>query len=126
MKPLPPYAKDAKVVADSIWIRCGTKAWDFAKSHPDAGEIIFPGDKSANEYRWDFVKGIDTQVIAHFDRATQDYSCSYPRMAGLCVALLLAGSPSVTVIDPRFLETHANCDWSGWMTFRLDELRDVG
>jgi hypothetical protein len=119
MKPLPPYARSARVVEGCLWVRCGKLGWEYARKYPERGEIVFPGDDPANAYSWDFVNGLGVYVVAHDDTP-------YPRVAGLCTALLIAGAREVTAIDPRFLETHPNCDWSGWMTFRLDEMRNVG
>ena len=92
MKPFPPFAKTATVVANQVWIRAGAQGWRFMKAHSKSGEMVFPGDLAANEYTWP-VEGLDVWIIGG--------DCPSPRLAGLVVACLLAGAESVHLIDRR-------------------------
>ncbi len=58
----PPYAKSARVVADALWVRCGQRGWEYAKAHPERGEIVWPA-KSIGEHDWSFVRGFHVYVV---------------------------------------------------------------
>ena len=113
-KPLPPYAKTARVVAGSLWIRCGDRGWNHMKRNPHLGEIVFPADRSANEYTWP-VADLDVWIIG--EDGDRD------RVAGLCTALLQANARSVHLIDSRF---RSNTNVKNLSSLSFDELRRAG
>lgn len=92
-KPLPPFAHNAKIVVGQLWIRAGQQGWRFMKANPQSGECVFPGDKSANEYRWP-VTGLVCWIVGG--------DCPIPRLSGLVVQLLVSGATEVHLIDRRY------------------------
>lgn len=109
-KPLPPHAKRARVVAQSLWIRCGIGGWRFLKQYPNCGEVVFPADSThASAYQWP-VRGLWCYVLPH--------GVDMARVAELVLELLKSGAASVYVLDPRFSQ-----DGQKWVEYTPDELR---
>lgn len=93
MKPLPPYAKSARIIAKTLWIRCGQQGWKFMRANPQSGECVFPGDLPASTYRWP-VDDLVCQLVGG--------DCPIPRISALVIELLKNGASEVHLIDRRF------------------------
>ena len=92
MKPLPPFGRAARIVSNSLWIRCGDAGWRFLEANPKCGEVVFPVEHSPDQYNWP-VKGIDVYVIA--DNPVSE------SVGTLTQELIASGADKVTVIHRR-------------------------
>lgn len=113
MKQLPPYANRARVIAKTLWIRCGIGGWRYLRENPTCGEVVFPADgTAASEYTWP-VRGLWCYVLPH--------GCATGPVAELVAELLRSGASTVYVLDPRFSQRGDK-----WAEYTPDALRRAG
>lgn len=92
MRPLPPYARNANVVCNGVWIRCGQEGWNHMRANPDCGEIVYPPHSTPDEFDWSFVRDLEVWIV-------KGVTTGNHRVHALADHLMAEGAELVVVID---------------------------